>query len=167
MYPLPLPLPSHKTIENSINKLRRLPATVPLGQLNRFVNSHPFGGTPVKHFVSPQPQNVTVRDGHPLQTPIVGPGGEELVDLGFVFAYAGQQRPGEVDQLAVVVQSLAQKAIGNFRIAIGIQVVLVEDLQDDLPGTAAASHSLKFALRKELSFLRYVSVWGAYRPLPL
>ena len=92
-----------------------------------------------KQLVGPQPQDVPVGGRHPLQAPMGGGLLEQGVQLLPMLPHAGHQLPREAAEV-VAPQAALDELIAHRRVAAGIQVVLVEDLEGDFPGSAAAGH---------------------------
>ena len=89
-------------VEDAVDEPARLGGAVPLGQLERLVDGdlgRHVGAE--QHLVSPEPEDVAVDGGHPVEPPVLGHLGDQRVDPGLVLLDPRDQALGELDELLV------------------------------------------------------------------
>ncbi len=135
-----LALISENAIQKPIDKLGRIISTVPFRQLNRLVDGNSTRRFSVENLKGANANDVAVNDRHSTQTPIRRSLPKHLVQFTTVAAYSADQALSKFDEGGIIVQTAADKQVGGVHIAIGVDIVFVENLQSDFAGAAATSH---------------------------
>jgi len=102
-----------------------------------------------EHLERPQPQDVAVDGGHPVEPPVLRRVGDQLIDFGTVRVDASDQALSELDQLSVAPESALDEPANLVGGKPGVLLGLVEHLERDLASSGSSSHD---RLRAGLGF---------------
>jgi hypothetical protein len=125
--------------EDARHEPRRCGRAVAAGELDRLVHRHRAGNVGVEELERGDPQHRPVGRGHPRHPPVLAAGVELRVDRRSLRQHPFHDRAGEVDERGRP-QPALQEALEPLRAALRIHLELVERLQGDLAGAAAAGH---------------------------
>ena len=129
-------------VQNPVDKRRGLGRTESLGQLDRFIDRHLARRLVEQDFVGAQSKNRAIDGGDSAQMPVGGRVCNALVDLGTMCFHTANQPKGESSQFGITVQAGTDQSFDGWPGRVGIQVPLVEDLDDDLTDSAASRHGI-------------------------
>jgi len=130
-------------VKDTVDKLSGLFGAESLRQVDRFVNRNSWWRVGIEDLEGAQPQDVSVRDRHALQAPVVRALGDHWIQFTTIATDAAQQGIRECDEFIIVAQSAAQEPFVVQLIMAGIDVVPVKDLKDNFSRSASSSHKVR------------------------
>ena len=87
-----------QAVEDSVDERGRLRRAVTFGKIDGLVDGHRIGRFRVKHFKSPQPQNIPIGRRHSAQAPVRRGLFDQRIQMLAMQANPGHQAAGEFDQ---------------------------------------------------------------------
>jgi hypothetical protein len=127
-------------IEDAVDKGRRASGAISLRQFHSLVDRNSTRRISEEDLEGANPQNIAIGRRHSGEAPVVGLGGQNLVEFWPIAADAGEHATGELHQRRIMSQSASQKLVRFMQVVRRVEVILIKNLQHNLASAATSRH---------------------------